>query len=147
MQDLVNLDRLIRVEQHADHPFGYVQSRESLLHKLAQLSSTRCIVSPLGNEVEKRHLCSGIEKDMQRSGIKCAVRHFNLYLKEMYALQDDIYIPFLVTVDSQTGKDGTVIVRKCHRPEQVRVLAQEAPQVLHLLIDGHLPWEEVAKIW
>lgn len=145
MQDLVNLDRLTRVEQHSDHPFGFVRSRESLLEKVTNLSSTKCIVSSLGNKLEVRNIRYDIENELRQKNVNCMEKYFDLYLEQIYALQDDLCIPFLVTVDSQTGKNGTVIVRKGQRPEQVRVLAQEVPQVLLLLIHGHLSWDDVVK--
>ncbi len=60
-----------------------------------------------------------------------------------YARADEIGVPFCITVDYQTLKDGTVTVRERDSTEQKRVPVEKLPDTLRNLIEGRISFGEL----
>lgn len=108
----------------------------------AIVAPTKCLVAPLSPNDDFRPVCLDLVKALRRKGIACTMDDSSTSIGKRYARNDEIGIPFAVTVDFQTLKDGTVTVRERDSTEQVRVPVEEIPTFLHSLIEGHLSWAE-----
>ncbi|MDI6643070.1 MAG: glycine--tRNA ligase [Candidatus Hodarchaeaceae archaeon] len=62
-----------------------------------------------------------------------------------YARADEIGIPYCVTIDHQTLKDGTATIRDRDTAAQVRVALAELPSILRSLICGEVQLGEVGE--
>ncbi len=64
-----------------------------------------------------------------------------------YAKADEIGVPFAITVDGETLKDGTVTIRDRDTWKQVRVPYKKLPQILNVLIrNKEISIEDVEKM-
>lgn len=61
-----------------------------------------------------------------------------------YARNDEIGVPFAVTVDFQTVQDRTVTLRERDSTQQIRVPIDQLAQILSDLIEGIAKWDEVS---
>ena len=66
-------------------------------------------------------------------------------LGRRYARSDEIGVPFAVTVDFDTLKDGTVTIRERDSMVQVRLPKDEVTPVIFAIVHKKLSWEDLTK--
>lgn len=106
------------------------------------VAPTKCLIAPLSPNDSFRPICLDLVKALRRKGISCTLDESSTSIGKRYARNDEVGIPFAVTVDFQSLKDGTVTVRERDSTEQVRVPVDQAPDFLNDLIEGHASWTD-----
>lgn len=66
-------------------------------------------------------------------------------LGRRYARSDEIGVPFAVTVDFDTLKDGTVTIRERDSMVQVRVPKSEVTSIVFGIVHKRMTWENVLE--
>ena len=66
-------------------------------------------------------------------------------LGRRYARSDEIGVPFAVTVDFDTLKDGSVTIRERDSMIQVRLPKDEVTHLVFSIVHKRLTWEDVTK--
>lgn len=76
-------------------------------------------------------------------GHGCTVDDSGATIGKRYSRNDELGIPFAVTVDFQSMEDSTVTIRERDSMDQKRVHAAQVATLLHELCWGKITWEDV----
>merc|ERR1712110_766123 len=88
----------------------------------------------LSNTLRKRLTALGHSYTVDDSGATIGKR---------YSRNDELGIPFAMTVDFDSIKDGTVTLRERDSMEQVRLPSEEVARVVHDIVSGRRTWNSV----
>eukprot|EP01127_Copromyxa_protea_P002079 TRINITY_DN11966_c0_g1_i1.p1 TRINITY_DN11966_c0_g1~~TRINITY_DN11966_c0_g1_i1.p1 ORF type:complete len:657 (-),score=189.85 TRINITY_DN11966_c0_g1_i1:50-1996(-) len=104
----------------------------------------KCIVLPLISSDEQfLAKTREIESLLKRNHVTAKVDKSSLKIGKRYARADEIGIPFGITIDDITMKDGTVTFRERDSTHQVRLAVADIPALVNKLVDELTTWEEV----
>ena len=78
---------------------------------------------------------------MIKNGVTSKVDDSGVTVGKRYARTDECGIPFAITVDFDTLKDETVIIRDLDSMKQVRLPISEVAQNVNAMTNGLLKWE------
>jgi len=88
-------------------------------------------------------LMTEIRDKVSSLGHTCNVDDSGVSIGKRYSRNDELGIPFAVTVDFDSIKDGTVTVRERDSMAQVRMPASKVATNLHEIIWGRKAWKDV----
>mmetsp|Transcript_50264 Transcript_50264/g.106805 ORF Transcript_50264/g.106805 Transcript_50264/m.106805 type:complete len:627 (+) Transcript_50264:96-1976(+) len=88
-----------------------------------------------------------IRKRVTALGHTCTVDDSNATLGKRYSRNDELGIPFAVTVDFDSIKDDSVTMRERDSMAQVRLPAKDVGQVMHDICWGRKQWADVLKTY
>lgn len=109
----------------------------------ACIAPVKCLVAPLSQQEEFRPFNQTVLKALRRRGVSSQVDESAATIGKRYSRNDEIGIPFGVTVDFQTVKDNTVTIRERDSTQQVRVPIGEVADIIYDLVEGLSTWEEL----
>lgn len=110
----------------------------------AVVAPTKVLVTPLSPHDEFRQMTSELSRSLRRSDISCLVDESSSSIGKRYARNDEIGVPFAVTVDFQSLKDSTVTLRERDSTSQIRIPMQDIVRTVKDLVAGHRKWTDVA---
>lgn len=84
-----------------------------------------------------------VAHSLTRSNLSNIIDTTGTSIGKRYARTDELGVPFAITVDYDTLKDGTVTVRERDTTAQVRVQSTEVASVIRKLVDGEESWADV----
>ena len=111
----------------------------------ACIAPMKCLVAPLSPNAEFKPLCQELIRALRRRGISCQMDESSTSIGKRYSRNDEIGVPFAITVDFQALKDGTVTVRERDSTEQIRVPLAKADLILEQLIEAEKSWPEIVQ--
>ena len=111
----------------------------------ACIAPMKCLVAPLSPNDAFKPLCQSLVKSLRRRNISCQTDESSTSIGKRYARNDEVGVPFAVTVDFQSLKDGTVTVRERDSTEQIRAPLEKVGVILEELIDGLKSWPQVVQ--
>mmetsp|Transcript_49046 Transcript_49046/g.116700 ORF Transcript_49046/g.116700 Transcript_49046/m.116700 type:complete len:625 (+) Transcript_49046:65-1939(+) len=104
---------------------------------------------PLDQRITREEKYTELAREMRKKlaalGHTYTVDDSNATIGKRYARNDELGIPFAVTADFDTIKDGTVTLRERDVMEQVRLPAADVPSVVHELCSKRRVWSDVKK--
>lgn len=109
----------------------------------AIIAPTKALIAPLSNHEEFAPFCRQLVQAIRRRDLSCQLDESSTSIGKRYARNDEIGVPFALTVDFQTLKDSTVTLRERDTTQQVRLAIDEAPAVIESLVRGSLTWTDV----
>lgn len=109
----------------------------------ACIAPTKCLVAPLSQTEVFRPFSATVLKALRRRGVSSQVDESGASIGKRYSRNDEIGIPFGVTIDFQTVKDNTVTVRERDSTQQVRLAIEEVADIVYDLVEGNLAWSEL----
>ena len=114
----------------------------------ACVAPTKCLLTPLssGDPLLKEIILS-ITKSLRRSDISFLVDESSTSIGKRYSRNDEVGVPFAVTVDFESPKDEKVTLRERDSTQQVRMPYKEVARCIHDLVQGHQTWDEVVKVY
>jgi glycyl-tRNA synthetase len=108
------------------------------------IAPVKCLVAPLSQQDVFRPFTADLLKQLRRRGVSSQIDDSGASIGKRYARNDEVGIPFGVTVDFQTVKDSTVTIRERDSTQQVRLPLGEVADTIYDLVEGHLAWPELA---
>ena len=98
---------------------------------------------PLDSEIGK--FSHEIAAGLMESDVATRVDTSSAALGRRYARSDEIGVPFAVTVDFDTLKDGTVTIRERDSMVQVRVPKSEVTSIIFGIVHKRMTWDNVLE--
>lgn len=112
----------------------------------ACVAPIKCLIAPLSQHDSFMPHVDELKRLLRRQGLAVQVDDSSVSIGKRYARNDEIGIPFGITVDFQTVQDGTVTLRERDSTQQVRLPIAQVAEILRDLCEEHLRWDElVAK--
>lgn len=130
-----------------EHSFYQREGDEqrSVMRFNPQVAPHKCAVLPISSGAEVNAVVDEISQDLMESDLSTRVDKSTASLGRRYARVDEIGVPFAVTVDFDTLKDGTVTLRERDSMIQVRLPKKEVTNVIFAIVHGKLSWEELKQ--
>lgn len=102
-------------------------------------------VFPLLQRTELNEKSEEIARDLRAAGLSNTVDSTGTTIGKRYARTDEIGIPFAITVDFDTLKDGSVTIRDRDTTAQIRVPRTDIVSVIKGLSEMFMTWEQVCE--
>jgi len=107
-----------------------------------RVAPTKVAVLPISSNDECNAIVERIAQNLMEEDISTRVDTSSAALGRRYARCDEIGVPFCVTVDFETLKDGTVTLRERDSTNQVRMSQESLVKVVHDFVHGRLDWDD-----
>jgi len=121
------------------------QGKEGLYLALpVKLAPYQVAVFPLVNKNGIDKIAKAIEKDLRDSWFDIVYDESGS-IGRRYARNDEIGVPFDLTVDYDSIKDKDVTLRRRDDGEQIRIKISEVSEILRKLVEGKIKFEEAGK--
>ncbi|KAJ1825835.1 Glycine--tRNA ligase 1, mitochondrial [Coemansia sp. RSA 2599] len=106
----------------------------------------KCLILPLSGNASFRQPVQDVARRLRTSGVPARIDNASsASIGRRYARNDEIGIPFAVTVDFDTVKDGSVTLRERDSTKQIRASVDEVVRLVKDLVSGSTTWEETMK--
>lgn len=106
------------------------------------VAPTKCLVAPIMNQDIFTDAVESIAATLRRKEISVQVDQSSTTLGKKYARNDEIGIPFSVTVDHRTLEDKTVTIRDRDSTRQIRVAMAQVPDLMRSLVLEDATWAD-----
>lgn len=106
------------------------------------IAPVKCSLLPLSAQEEFQPTLRTLAAAMAREAVSFRLDDSSTGIGRRYARTDEIAIPFGVTVDFQTVKDGTATVRERDSMQQIRLKVEEIAPLVARLSSGSQLWAE-----
>jgi len=110
-----------------------------------QVAPHKCAVLPLSSSKEMNVVVDEIAAELMESDLSIRVDKSTAALGRRYARADEIGVPFAVTVDFDTLKNGSVTLRERDTTVQIRLPKDEVTPLLFDIIHRRTTWEKATK--
>lgn len=107
------------------------------------IAPVKCLILPLSHDEKFIPFINELKSLLTKKFISCQVDDSSASIGKRYARNDEIGIPFALTVDLDTPKDNTVTIRERDSTSQVRVPISEVPFIIEGLASAQKTWDQV----
>ena len=121
------------------------EGHRNVLDFPVNLAPVKCLVAPLSNHPTFRQLVGRVARELQNRGIFNNVDESSTSIGKRYARNDEMGVPFSVTVDFLSVQDGTVTLRERDSMQQVRIPAEQVADVLERLCSKSVEWKHLLE--
>lgn len=115
----------------------------------ASIAPYKLTILPLDQRIPRdpayAELTNTIRKKLSSLGHSFTADDSNATIGRRYARNDELGIPFAVTVDFESLQDKSVTLRERDSMEQIRIKAENVAPAVHDLAWGRKTWEDVKK--
>jgi len=101
----------------------------------------KAVVLPLDARIPKETV-RALSAALTAAGLSCTVDDGGASVGKRYSRADEVGVPFGVTVDFDSAKDGAATIRERDSCAQIRVPLPAIPSLLRQLCDEELTWAE-----
>ena len=116
-------------------------SQRTVFRFSPMVAPVKCTIFPLMQKPELIQPATELIAQARRAGLSSIMDTTGVSIGRRYARTDEIGVPYAVTIDYDTLKDGTVTIRERDSMGQVRVPLTEVIGVLTQLSGGIVTWE------
>ncbi|KAJ2300205.1 Glycine--tRNA ligase 1, mitochondrial [Coemansia sp. RSA 2706] len=110
----------------------------------ALMAPFKCLVLPLSGHASFASFLHEVARRLRAAGVPTRVDDAaSAPIGRRYARNDELGMPFAVTVDFQTVEDNTVTLRERDTTKQIRGSLEEIVGLVTSLVSGATTWEEV----
>jgi glycyl-tRNA synthetase len=110
-----------------------------------QVAPQKCAVFPISSNQECNLVVDEIANELMDSDLATRVDKSSAALGRRYARVDELGVPFAITVDFETLKDGTVTLRERDSMKQIRLQKGEVAQLLFNVVHKKITWEQIMQ--
>jgi glycyl-tRNA synthetase len=125
-----------------EHSFQSRAGRDILVLP-TNMAPVKVSLLPLFTKPEFMQHLPGLEKSLKAVGLSVKVDRSGVAIGRKYARNDEIGVPYAVTIDHITNKDQTVTLREIQTCKQVRMPMNKVPEVLFGLNAFTLQWTDI----
>lgn len=122
-----------------------IDAQRCILSLPAAIAPIKVLIAPLSNNEAFKPYIGSIIKNLRLRELSCQVDDGSTSIGRRYARNDEIGIPYGITIDFQTAKDQTITLRERDSCEQVRIKIRDVARVIDSLVKGSISdsfWEE-----
>ncbi|ORD92770.1 SYG [Enterospora canceri] len=83
---------------------------------------------------------------LRESNLRFTIIKRNVSIGRKYRSADEIGIPFFITVDKTSTKDGCVTLRHRNSADQIRIKVAAIRQIVEELVSGEIGWNRMRQI-
>ncbi|PVZ98589.1 hypothetical protein BB558_005403 [Smittium angustum] len=106
----------------------------------------KVLVLPLSNNASFSSYLTDIARSLRKMGVPARVDDAaSASIGRRYARNDELGIPFAITVDFQTVKDQTITLRERDSTNQIRGSQEEIIALVVKLVNGNTSWSDVLQ--
>lgn len=109
----------------------------------ACIAPIKCLVAPLSQTEFFKPFSASVLKNLRRRGVSSQIDESGASIGKRYSRNDEIGIPFGITIDFQSVKDNTVTLRERDSTQQVRLTIDEVADIVYNLVEGNSTWAEL----
>lgn len=106
----------------------------------------KCLILPISAQQEFKPFINQLLRSLKNLDLSCQVDESSASIGKRYARNDEIGIPFAITIDFQTTNDQTVTVRERDSTSQLRISIEKSGNLIKDLVDGKIFWSNAIKI-
>lgn len=110
-----------------------------------QLAPQKCAVFPISSNDDCNVIVDEIAASLIDHDLATRVDKASAAIGRRYARADELGLPFAVTVDFDTLKDGTVTLRERDSMKQIRLQKDEVALELQRIVHGRASWNDLMK--
>jgi len=110
-----------------------------------QVAPHKAAVLPLSSSKEMFAVVDEIAAELMDQDLSTRVDKSSTALGRKYARADEIGVPFAITCDFDTLKDGSVTLRERDSTNQIRLGRDEVVNVIWKFVHGKLTWSELTQ--
>ncbi|KTW28318.1 glycine-tRNA ligase [Pneumocystis jirovecii RU7] len=118
-----------------------------VLSFLPIVAPVKCLLVPLSNNSMFDPIIDRLSSKLSRLGISYKVDDSSAAIGRRYSRNDELGIPFGITVDFQTVNDGSITLRERDTTKQIRASEEEILEVIKKLLEGIISWEDILKLF
>lgn len=118
--------------------------QKTVLSLPAFIAPTKCLIAPIMSQDIFSDAVEDIAASLRKKEVSCQVDQSGTSLGKKYARNDEIGVPFSITVDHRTLQDQTVTIRERDSTFQIRIEISQLPDIMRSLIqqDDGITWQE-----
>lgn len=109
----------------------------------AIIAPIKCLIAPLSGHDDFVPFVGKLNKSLRQKGLSTIVDDSSTSIGKRYSRNDEIGIPFAMTVDFQTVKDETITLRERDSTSQIRIPINDAPETVLELVEGTIQWDRL----
>lgn len=109
----------------------------------ACVAPIKCLLTPISHQDEFVPVLKDIATKLRARNISNRVDDSSNTIGRRYARNDELGIPFGITLDFQTTKDNTVTLRERDSTMQVRDTIDVVVDLVDKLVQGKMEWKDV----
>lgn len=106
----------------------------------AAVAPTKVLVVPLSHHEAFKQLIREVMQLLRRRNIAAQIDDSSASIGKRYARNDEVGIPFGITIDFQSVRDQTVTIRERDSTQQIRVPVTVVAGLIEDLVAGHATW-------
>lgn len=118
-----------------------------VLSLAADIAPYKCTILPLDQRITRHEtyakMMEGFRTQLAALGLSYTIDDSGATVGRRYARNDELGIPFAVTVDFDSLEDSTVTLRERDSTHQVRLKLDAVPDVLRALCSNEATWAEI----
>ena len=107
-----------------------------------EVAPHKCAVLPISSSAEMNAVVDEIAGELMDSDLSTRVDKSTASLGRRYARSDEIGVPFAVTIDFDTLKDGTVTLRERDSCVQIRLPKDEVTSLIFSFLHRKMDWAQ-----
>jgi len=111
----------------------------------ASISPYKLSLLPLDQRISKhekyQELCGGLRKELSSLGMSYTIDESSVTIGRRYSRNDELGIPFALTLDFQTIEDSTATLRVRDAMDQLRLPLTDVPALIRDLCAGEATWD------
>jgi glycyl-tRNA synthetase len=109
----------------------------------ACVAPIKCLLTPISHQDEFVPVLKDIAAKLRAHNISNRVDDSSNTIGRRYARNDELGIPFAITLDFQTTKDQTVTLRERDSTMQIRDTIDTVVDLVYKLVQGKMEWKDV----
>lgn len=111
----------------------------------ASIAPYKCAVLPLDQRVARHEACvaalARFRRQLSALGLSYTIDESGATIGKRYSRNDELGVPFAVTLDFTTLEDSTVTLRERDTMWQIRLPLDDVPELVRNLCAGEVTWE------
>jgi len=120
-----------------------------VLSLAASIAPYKCAILPLDQRIARHEkaieLMGAFRSELSATGLSYTVDESGAAIGRRYARNDELGIPFALTLDFTTLEDSTATLRERDSMGHIRLPLAKAPVLLRDMCSGETSWEAVLK--
>eukprot|EP01095_Lingulamoeba_sp_RSL-Kostka_P011202 TRINITY_DN41_c0_g2_i1.p1 TRINITY_DN41_c0_g2~~TRINITY_DN41_c0_g2_i1.p1 ORF type:complete len:695 (-),score=311.05 TRINITY_DN41_c0_g2_i1:219-2282(-) len=135
---------------HCVFEHAFTQRAESTKKRILKFSPViapvKCVILPINALLDSSSIIPKLTYQLKKSNISYQIDdNPNTTIGKRYARNDEIGVPFAITIDSTTLEDNTVTIRDRDSTLQVRAPIDDISSLIFDLSNAFITWEEVQQ--
>ncbi|TBU12952.1 glycine--tRNA ligase [Hamiltosporidium tvaerminnensis] len=108
-----------------------------------RMAPLKVVITLLKQTPSLQLLLTNLKEEMSKNDISFSINTRNVSIGRKYASNDEIGVPFFITIDLQSMSDKKATIRERDTMEQIRVPLEKIPILIQQLCNNNVKWENL----